>query len=106
MNADLITLNEVLNGGSFIHLYQEELTGCWVSFGYSAYLLSQLSDICYIATFSDKMQMPCVCITGSALRSIVNETIIPIESNDGHYRLPSTSSVDAAAYQSWVISIK
>ena len=106
MNADQITLNEVLNNGSSIHLYREELTGCWVSFGYSAYLLSHESDLRHIATFSDTMQMPCVCITGAALKHIIHDTLPPIESRDSYYRLPSPSSVDAAAYQSWVLGLK
>ena len=38
MNKDLITLNEVLNSGSSIDLYQEENTGLWATYGYSAYL--------------------------------------------------------------------
>ena len=36
MNKDLITLNEVLNSGSSIDLYQEENTGLWATYGYSA----------------------------------------------------------------------
>ena len=36
MNTDLITINEVVNDGSSIFFYQEEMSGAWVTYGYSA----------------------------------------------------------------------
>ena len=47
MNKDLITLNEVLNSGSSIDLYQEENTGLWATYGYSAYLLFHQNAVSY-----------------------------------------------------------
>lgn len=68
MNKDLITLNEVLNSGSSIDLYQEENTGLWATYGYSAYLLFHQNGIQCLANFSIHMQMPCVCITEADLK--------------------------------------
>ena len=42
MNEELITMNEVLNDGSSIYFYQQESTGIWVTYGYSAYLLAHM----------------------------------------------------------------
>ena len=52
MNKDLITLNEVLNSGSSIDLYQEENTGLWATYGYSAYLLFHYFVIHCLSYFS------------------------------------------------------
>lgn len=105
MNADIITLNEVLNNGSDIYLYHEEITGCWVTFGYSAYLLSIMSDH-YIANFSAKMQMPCVCIAESTFRELMKENVKGVTCTEGCYRVYSTSSVNFDAYQNWVAGLK
>ena len=37
MNEELITMIEVLNDGSSTYFYQQESTGIWVTYGYSAY---------------------------------------------------------------------
>ena len=52
MNKDLITLNEVLNSGSSIDLYQEENTGLWATYGYSADRVCQQDGIQCLSIFS------------------------------------------------------
>ena len=106
MSADIITLNEVLNNGSDIYLYPEELTGCWVAFGYSAYLWSIMGDARYIANFSVKMQMSCVCIAEATFREFIKENVKDATCKDGYYRVSSASSVIFDAYQNWVASLK
>ena len=106
MNKDLITLNEVLNSGSSIDLYQEENTGLWATFGYSAYLLFHQNGIQCLANFSIHMQMPCVCITEADLKRLVAENPQTIEANDGYYHLSSESRIDADSYRIWVNSLK
>lgn len=106
MNTDLITLNEVLNNGKNAYFYQEPMTGCWVAYGYSAFLLSEMNGISSIASFSEKMQMPCVCITEATFKGIVKENMSTIECRDGYYLLPTTMQVDADAYQRWCTSLK
>lgn len=106
MNTDLITLNEVLNNGESVYFYQEPMTGSWVTYGYSAFQLSQMNGISSIASFSEKMQMPCVCITEATFRGIVKENMKTIECKDGYYLLPTKAQVDDDAYQKWVTSLK
>lgn len=106
MNLDLITLNEVLNDGSKIFFYQEEITDAWVAWGYSAYLLSQMNGVKNLTSFSDKMQMPCVCISNADFKGIVRDNMATIECKDGFYMLPTQMQVDDDEYQKWVASLK
>ena len=106
MNNELITLNEVLNSGQSIFLYQDEMLNVWSAWGYSAYLLSHMDGVKCITSFSDKMQMPCACITATDFKGIVKENMSTIECKDGFYQLPAKEKVDANAYQNWVASLK
>ena len=106
MNTDLITLNEVLNNGDSIYFYQDEISNVWATWGYSAYLLSRMNGVKCLTSFSDKMQMPCACITATYFKGIVKENMSTIECKDGFYHLPAKEKVDANAYQNWVTSLK
>lgn len=106
MNDELITLNEVLNGGQSIYFYQDEISNVWATWGYSAYLLSHIDGIKCLTSFSDKMQMPCACITAADFKGIVKDNMSTIECKDGFYLLPTKVQVDADAYQNWVASLK
>lgn len=106
MNDELITLNEVLNNGQCIYFYQDEISNVWATWGYSAYLLSHIDGIKCLTSFSDKMQMPCACITAVDFKGIVKDNMSTIECKDGFYLLPTKEKVDANAYQNWVASLK
>ena len=106
MNRDLITLNEVLNAGNSIFFYQEETTGAWVAYGYSAYLLAQTANCNFISSFSKVMQMPCTCVSEADFKKIVRVNMSTIECLDGFYYLPCPSSVDDINYQQWVQDLK
>lgn len=106
MNLDQITLNEVFNDGSKIYLYQEETTAIWAAWGYSAYLLSQMPGVRHLANFSDKMQMPSVCISDADLKGIVQRHPASTKCCDSYYLLSTTMQVDDDGYQRWVESLK
>lgn len=106
MNDELITLNEVLNNGQSIYFYQDEISNVWATWGYSAYLLSHIDGIKCLTSFSDKMQMPCACITAVDFKGIIKDNMSTIECKDGFYLLPTKEKVDANAYQNWVASLK
>ena len=106
MNNELITLNEVLNSGQSIYFYQDEISNVWATWGYSAYLLYQMTGVKCLTSFSDKMQMPCACITATDFKGIVKENMSTIECKDGFYLLPAKEKVDANAYQNWIASLK
>lgn len=106
MNREMITLHEALNDGRSIYFYQEEASGVWVSYGYSAYLLSRMSGVNILSSFSELMQMPCVCITNADFRSIVKSNMSTIECRDGYYHLPTNQAVDDDKYKHWTNSLK
>ncbi len=106
MNDELITLNEVLNGGQSIYFYQDEISNVWATWGYSAYLLTRMNGVKCLTSFSGKMQMPCACITAADFKGIIKENMSTIECWDGYYLLPTTMQVDADAYQKWCTSLK
>lgn len=106
MNDELITLNEVLNNGQSIYFYQDEISNVWATWGYSAYLLSHIDGIKCLTSFSDKMQMPCACITAVDFKGIIKDNMSTIECKDGFYLLPTKEKVDANAYQNWGASLK
>ena len=106
MNTDLITLNEVLNNGDSIYFYQDEISNVWATWGYSAYHLVHMEGIKCVTSFSEKMQMPCACITAADFKGIVKDNMSTIECKNGFYLLSAKEKVDANAYQNWVASLK
>ena len=106
MNYELITLNEVVNSGQSIYFYRDEISNVWTTWGYSAYLLSRMNGIKCLTSFSNKMQMPCACITAADFERIVKDNMSTIENKNGIYILLTNEKVDANAYQNWVTSLK
>ena len=106
MNYELITLNEVVNSGQSIYFYRDEISNVWTTWGYSAYLLSHTDGVKCLTSFSDKMQMPCACITATDFEIIIRDNMRTIENKNGIYILLTNEKVDANAYQNWVTSLK
>lgn len=106
MNQELITLNEVLTDGSTLFIYREDQTGNWVSYGYSAYLLSLMFGRNYLSGFSDTMQMPFVSITDSDFRKVFNDRPDLVGPDSDNYRFSTTVSVDSESYRHWVDGLK
>lgn len=106
MNYELITLNEVVNSGQSIYFYRDEISNVWTTWGYSAYLLSHMDEVNCLTSFSDKMQMPCACITATDFEIIIRDNMGTIENKNGIYILLTNEKVDANAYQNWVTSLK
>ena len=106
MNYELITLNEVVNSGQSIYFYLDEISNVWTTWGYSAYLLSRMNGIKCLTSFSNKMQMPCACITAADFERIVKDNMSTIENKNGIYILLTNEKVDANAYLNWVTSLK
>lgn len=106
MNQELITLNEVLTDGSTLFIYREDQTGNWVSYGYSAYLLSLMFGRNNLSGFSDTMQMPFVSITDSDFRKVFNDRPDLVGPDSDNYRFSTTVSVDSESYRRWVDGLK
>ena len=106
INDELITLNEVFNNGQSIYFYQDEISNVWATWGYSAYHLVHMEGIKCVTSFSEKMQMPCACITAADFKGIVKDNMSTIECKNGFYLLSAKEKVDVNAYQNWVASLK
>lgn len=106
MSDDIITLNEALNDGSSIYFYQQESTGIWVTYGYSAYLLAHMQNINCLSSFSEHMQMPCACVTEAEFKKLVVANRKVIEVKDGYYHLSTNTNIEQDSYQIWTNSLK
>lgn len=106
MNEELITLNEVLNGGNKIFFYQSRDTGMWVAYGYSAYLLFRRENFKGIASFSRQMQMPCVCVSEVDFKNMLVENKDAFDRREDYYFLSIDIEVDEIEYQKWVKTLK
>ena len=106
INDELITLNEVFNNGQSIYFYQDEISNVWATWGYSAYHLVHMEGIKCVTSFSEKMQMPCACITAADFKGFVKDNMSTIECKNGFYLLSAKEKVGANAYQNWVASLK
>lgn len=104
MNIELITLNEVLNDGSQIYMYQEETTDIWVTWGYSAFLLYRMHGEKCLTNYSEFMQMPCTLISPSDFSQIMPESLDVKSNRTSH--LQTNLKVDDEEYQKWVEELK
>lgn len=95
---EMITLNEVNNDGKSIYLYFNGLVGLYATYGYSAYLLSRITDA--KVSYSDSMQMPVVVINAEHLEELTKELTVK-SLGKGFYCLEANEAVDENAYADW-----
>lgn len=109
MNTDFMTLNEVLNNGNVIHLYKQLLTGVWISYGYSAYLLHltvSANQYHTLQGFSIEMQMPW-CMVHENDVSQVCGMIESVVRSDHYIKLTiSEYRVTTDGYNRWTNALK
>ena len=106
MNQELITLNEVFNTGNTIYFYNDEITATWVTFGYSAYLLSRFDNITCLATYSNPMQMPCVTLSEAEFKILHLAHRDSFTAGDSGYLMSVATQVDETQYQAWVQGLR
>ena len=94
----MITLNEVNNDGKSIYLYFNGLVGLYTAYGYSAYLLSRITDA--KVSYSDSMQMPVVVINAEHLEDMTKKQTVKTQGK-GFYCLEANEAVDENAYVDW-----
>ena len=106
MNQELITLNEVFNAGNTIYFYNDEITSTWVTFGYSAFLLSRVDNITCLATYSNPMQMPCVTLSEAEFKKLHLAHRDSFTAGDSGYLMSVDAQVDDTQYQTWLQGLK
>ena len=106
MDDRQITLNEVLNDGTRIYVYPDPQTGFLLSYGYSAYLLSFVEGLEFIATFSRMMQMPVISFTESGLERLHTAGILSFEWNGKYHTASSPHLLSEDGYRSWTEELR
>lgn len=100
---EIITINEVMNDGKCIHLYYNGLIGLYTAYGYSAFILSKLTNV--KAAFSENMQMPVVVINTTHLSEVIKDLKV-VKQEKGYYLLSAENLIDEKEYYGWVREIR
>ncbi|MEG1916129.1 MAG: hypothetical protein RR061_05560 [Muribaculaceae bacterium] len=109
MNLDKITQNECSNDGTKIHLYYSAEAEMWISFGYSAFILTSIvqnESINHIDNFSVQLQMPSIIINNTTLKKVstIHKTI---KVNKEQYVIVFGSNcVNAEEYREWTTALR
>lgn len=100
---DQITLNEVMNDGKTVHLYYNEMVGCFTAYGYSAFYATHVVEP--LCAFSKELQMPVVVLTPSEMKELVL-SMKRVAHEDGYYQFEAKAFLGAAGYEKWVENVK
>lgn len=108
MNTEMITLNEVQNDGTLIHLYWNNDAEVWLSYGYSAYALRLLLKVrgydC-LRRYSEQMQMPCTLVGEGTIRLLASQVGKEVPQK-AYFRLVVSQEIDESDYQEWVHELR
>ncbi len=108
MDKHDITINEVNNDGTLIHLYWDTYIGAWCAYGYSAYklyLLNQSDDCKSIGRFSEDMMMPYLIVSDEMLSHVLQQSIDSAEQADSYIRIKVSGAIEKGTYNEWVRKI-
>ncbi len=99
MNKDQISLNEIGNDGKSIYLYYDEMVGCYVAYGLSAFYVTHVTDP--IASYSTVMQMPLVILNRRQVLDL-RQSLTKVE-HEIHrfYRFETKAPIGDDGYASW-----
>ena len=109
MDSELITLNEVQNNLSTVHLYFNKEMHSWIAYGYSAYslrLLVRARNISSIRGFSTTKQMPYVVVNKDVLERLCDSFSVSKGENEEHYVVRTKEEFDPNDYKRWENKLK
>ncbi len=105
ISDELITLNEIKNDGSMIHVYYDSTLGVWAAYGFSAFAamtLCKANDIACMESYSATLQMPSVVMPSP--ESLISGATLVTEAADYRaLKLPQPASGD---YVSWAYGLR
>lgn len=102
MNPEVITLKEVMNDGSQIHLYLNGATGTYAAYGFSAFNLCKVAgqkSVETVAAYSSEMAMPVVQISAKGLAKLTGQSGEAVS-------LKTDLDLDRAEYRNWVQGLR
>lgn len=108
MDKHDITINEVNNDGTLIHLHWDTHIGAWCAYGYSAYklhLLNHSDDYKSIGRFSEDMMMPYLIVSDEMLSHVLQQSFYFIEQADSYIRIKVSGTIEKESYNEWVRKI-
>ena len=100
---EVITINEVNNDGKSIYLYFNGLIGLYAAYGFSAYLLSKVTEV--KVSYSENMQMPVVVINSEHLDEVKKKLKVKTE-KQGFCYLEALEQIDENAYSDWAVEVR
>lgn len=109
MTAEVITLNECKNDGSFLHLYFDKSTNTWAAYGLSAYglrLFGKSNGCNNLRGFSKKLQMPCTLVGEDTIPQLLRRASILQQMNDSYLQIHMQDAIDMSAYAKWTNKLK
>ena len=98
-----ITLNEVMNTGTGIHLYFNGIVGLYVAYGISAFLLSRQTEVS--PSYSEEMQMPVVVINVAHF-NLLKEQLEVVRASQSYCCLKPTVAYNEDEYSSWAADLR
>ena len=98
-----ITINEVNNDGTAIHLYFNGWVGLYVAYGISAFLLSKETEVA--PSYSEDMQMP-VAVINVAHYNLLKEKLEVTRKRDSYRCLKADVAYDEKEYDEWAALLR
>lgn len=101
--SEYITMNEVNNPGTEIHLYFNGYVGLYVAYGISAFLLSKETEVS--PSYSVDMQMPAAVIN-VAHYNLLKEKLEIKRETENYRCLKVTTPYDENEYAEWASNLR
>ncbi len=105
MNTEIISLRESQNDGTLIHLYFDENTHMWFSYGYSAYALRlyvKARGYNNLRNYSYKLMLPCSVVEDETVCRLRKVAHIVEEEIQSYVLFKMSESFDMTEYLEWV----
>lgn len=109
MNADIITLNECKNDGSFLHLYYNNSIGAWAAYGLSAYglrLFVKSNGFNNLRGYSKGLQMPCTLVGNETISQLLQQSAALQQTTDSYVQVRMPDAVDLSTFTKWTNKLK
>ncbi len=104
MDKSQILNNENANDGKTIYLYYDEMIGCYVAYGLSAFFVTYVTDP--IASYSEVMQMPLVILNRRQILDL-RQSLRKVEHEmHNYYRFETKAVVSDSGYSNWSEKVK
>lgn len=109
MSNEEITMNELRNDGSMVHLYFEARINAWTTYGHSAYALrlyAKANGYSNLRGYSKPMQQPCTVVCEEALIGMSQQAVSMEKLSATYVLLHMPDRIDQTAYAKWTSKLR